>query len=303
MLSMQNAFDWLRICRTGGELITTLDLLSDEPDLPKIMLKEDCLGVPQAAFDGPCLRCRFYSRLNNKVYCYFCNHIITRENVIRAFSRYGVVLWGFVNFPPKKMPKTEYDIFHYTLNDNRFICCTNRWNLKILLQEISLIQGPDWIGLIQLFPLYPGGETITMSDILCSAVHEEKNIMMDQLYVQFYAKPLQLFGKRQREIAGKLTFTVSEFIGYLEMAEIFKRGLYLEEQDRLLEVLKLDDPTEKQFYWGRFMGQIRSEARDFLDSWNMRLWHTEQVELFYELLDFARYDPDKNISNTIASED
>ncbi|MBF0449866.1 MAG: hypothetical protein HQK75_04125 [Candidatus Magnetomorum sp.] len=300
---MQHAFDWLRICKTGGELLSTLDLLSDEPDLPSIIAKEDRLGVPQTAFDGSCLRCRYYTRLTNTHYCYFCNHVMTRESIIRPFARHSVILWGFVNHSPIKMPQTKFDIFYNILDEKHFICCTNRWHLKSFLQEIGLSQGPDWLGLIQIFPVFAGGETTTMSDILCSAVHEEKNIMLNQLYIQFYATPYQLFTKKDRDREGKLTFTMSEFIGYLEMAEIFKRGLYLEEQDRLLEVLNLKDPTEKQFYWGRFIGQIRSEARDFLDSWNMRLWVPEQVSLFYELLDFAKFDPDKCISNMFRNEE
>lgn len=303
MPSMQNAFDWLRICKTGSELMATVDLLSDEPDIPIIIAKEDCLGSPQAAFDGPCLRCRYYSRLKDSVYCYFCNHVMTREPFVKGFSRHGVLLWGFVNFVPQKIPRTEYDIFFYQVDNNRFLFCINRWNLKNFLQEISLIQGADWLGLIQVFPLFAGGETTTMSDVLCSAIHDEKSIMMNQLYIQFYASPFQIFTKRERDKKGQLTFSAPEFIGYLEMAEIFKRGLYPSEQDKLLELLQINDTSEKQFYWGRFMGQIRPEARDFLNSWNMRLWHMEQVGLFYELLDFVKYDPDKNISNVFKSEE
>ncbi|KPA14736.1 hypothetical protein MHK_005056, partial [Candidatus Magnetomorum sp. HK-1] len=96
---MHNAFDWLRICRTGGELLATLDLLSDEPHLPEIISQEDRLGVPQTAFCGPCLRCHYFSRLTNNNFCYFCNHVMTRETVIRPFSRHSVALWGFVNYP------------------------------------------------------------------------------------------------------------------------------------------------------------------------------------------------------------
>jgi hypothetical protein len=300
---MQNAYDWLQICRTGSELMATMDLVADEPNLPEIVSKEDCLGTPQTAFDGPCLRCRYYSRLINNQYCYFCDHVMAREPVIRSYARHSVALWFFVNFPPKKIPKTSHEIFTYIADANRFLCCTNRWNLKSLLQEIMLIQGPDWLGVIQIFPVFQGGETLTMSDVLCSAIFDEKSMVQDRLYIKFFASPFQFVHKREREREGKLIFEATDFIGYLEMAEIFKRGLYLEEQDRLRQVLDIADPSEKQFYWGRFLTQVRPEARDFLDSWNLRNWTQSQVSLFYELLDFVRYDPEKCISNVFQKEE
>jgi len=300
---MQNAYDWLQICPSGSELMATLDLIADEPDLPEIVAKEDCLGIPQTAFDGPCLRCRYFSRLPNDHFCYFCNHVMVREPIIRSLARHSVVLWCFVNFPPKKIPKSNYEVFYHIVDDNRFICCTNRWNLKSLLQEIMLVQGPDWLGVLQIFPTFQGGETMTMSDMLCSAIFDEKTLIQDRLYIKFYSSPFQFVHKKEREREGKLIFEATDFIGYLEMAEIFKRGLYLEEQDRLRQVLDIDDPSEKQFYWGRFLAQVRPEARDFLDSWNLRNWTPPQVSLFYELLEFAKFDPDKCISNVFQNEE
>jgi hypothetical protein len=299
---MQNAYDWLRICKTGSELMATLDLIADEPDIPEIVAKEGCLGIPQTAFDGPCLRCHYYARLLNEHYCYFCNNVMVREPIIRSFARHSVVMWAFVNFPLKKIPKTSYEIFYYQVDDNRFICCTNRWNLKALLQEILMLQGPDWLGNIQIFPVFKGSETMTMSDMLCSAIFDEKTLLQDLLYIKFFASPFQFVHRREREREGKLIFEATDFIGYLEMAEIFKRGLYLEEQDRLRQVLDVGDPSEKQFYWGRFLAQVRPEARDFLDSWKMRNWSKSQVSLFYELLDFVKFDPDKCISNVFQNE-
>jgi len=299
---MQNAFDWLRICRSGSELMATLDLVSDEPDLPGIVAKEECLGIPQAAFDGPCLRCKYYSRLPDNHLCYFCNNVMVREAIIRSFARHCVALWHYVNFPLKRIPKTSYEIFHYQVDKNRYICCTNRWNLKNFLQEIMMIQGPEWRGVIQIFPVFQGGETLTMSDMLCSAIFDEKSMIQDRLYVKFFATPFQFVHKKEREREGKLIFEVTDFIGYIEMAEIFKKGLYLEEQDRLRQVLDIEDPSEKQFYWGRFLAQVRPEARDFLDSWKLKNWTPSQISLFYELLSFAKFDPEKNITNVFQDE-
>jgi hypothetical protein len=300
---MQNAYDWMQICRSGSELIATLDLLADEPNLPEIIAKEDCLGSPQTAYDGPCFRCRYYSRLPNDHYCYFCNHVMVREKILKSFARHSVALWFFVNFPPKKLPATGQEVFSYILDDNHFLCCTNRWNLKSFLQEIMLIQGPDWLGVIQIFPVFQGGDTLTMSDLLSSALFDEKSIVQDRLYIKFFASPFQIVHKREREREGKLIFEAVNFVGYLEMAEIFRRGLYLEEQDRLRQLLEVEDPSEKQFYWGRFLTQVRPEAQDFLDSWNIKNWTSTQVSLFYELLDFVKYDPDKCISNVTQNEE
>jgi len=300
---MQNAYDWLRICKSGSELIATIDLVTDEPYLPEIMVKEDCLGPPQTAFDGPCLRCQYFSRMPNHHLCYFCDHVIVREKSVRSFAPHCVTIWGFVNFPFRKIPQTKHEIFTYNVDHNRFICCTNRWNLKMLLQEIMMIQGPDWLGTLQIFPAFQGGETMNMSDMLCSAIFDEKALIQDRLYIKFFASPFQFVHKKEREREGKLIFDAIDFIGYLEMAEIFKRGLYLEEQDRLKELLEIQDVSEKQFYWGRFLAQVRPEARDFLDSWNMRKWSKSQVSLFYELLDFAKFDPDKCITNISQNEE
>jgi len=300
---MQNAYDWLLISKSGGELLATIDLVTDEPDLPGIVAKEECLGLPQTAFDGPCLRCRYYSRLANSHYCYFCNHVMVRESVVRSYARHSVALWCFVNYPPKKIPKTSHEVFCHIVDDNRFICCTNRWNLKNFLQEMMMIQGPDWLGTLQIFPVFRGGETLTMSDLLCSAIFDESALVQDRLYIKFFSSPYQFVHKREREREGKLIFEATDFVGYLEMAEIFKRGLYLEEQDRLRQLLDIEDASEKQFYWGRFLAQVRPEARDFLDSWKMKNWTESQVSLFYELLDFVKFDPDKCISNIFQNEE
>ena len=64
---------------------------------------------------------------------------------------------------------------------------------------------------------------------------------------------LQLINPKEQEKLGLISHDISEFISLLEMAEIFRAFLRPNEQQKLFELLNLDNPAEEQFYWGRFL--------------------------------------------------
>jgi hypothetical protein len=132
----------------------------------------------------------------------------------------------------------------------------------------------------------PGTE-IGMGDVLCRAVHHEANFPMDQLRVRFFSSPYQLLKPHIRDRQGMLTFEAAEFLNLLETAVVFRTLLRPQEQEMLHEILNIDDATEEQFYWGRFLGNLSQEAKDMLNSWKIRKWPENRIRLLYELIDYV----------------
>jgi hypothetical protein len=112
---------------------------------------------------------------------------------------------------------------------------------------------------------------------------------MDQLRVRFYSAPHQILKPYTREQQGLLTFEVSEFLSLLEMAAVFRTILRPREQELLYQLVNLDDASEEQFYWGRFLGFLNQEARDMLNAWRIRQWSKNRIRLLYELVDYVAF--------------
>jgi len=112
---------------------------------------------------------------------------------------------------------------------------------------------------------------------------------MDQLRVRFFSAPHQILIPHARDKQGLLTFEVSEFLSVLEMAAVFRTILYPREQKALYELLNLEDTSEEQFYWGRFMGFLSQEAKDMLNAWRIRQWPKNRIKLLYELVDYVAF--------------
>jgi hypothetical protein len=53
--------------------------------------------------------------------------------------------------------------------------------------------------------------------------------------------------------------------------------------------LNLEDTSEEQFYWGRFLGYLSQEAKDMLNAWRIRQWPKGRIELLYELVDYVAF--------------
>jgi len=295
---MLNSFDWLRRSRTGAELLATLELLEDKPDL----FNQEEIGPPHSALDGPCRRCWIYprapSRRGTGPYCKPCRAMLTKARRLGHVSRQSAVVWGFVNQLPKQLEGGEG--FHdtrilgtYVHDQNHFLLMMRRWELKTWLQELVIYHGADLKGLIQILPTTGTGKGLGMGDVLCRAIHYEARFSMDWLRVRFFSAPYQLLRPHTRDQLGLLTFEVSEFLSLLEMAAVFRTLLRPEAQLALQELLSLDDAGEEQFYWGRFMGYLSPEAKDMLSAWRIRQWPKNRIKLLYELVNYvAFYQPD-----------
>lgn len=290
---MLSGFDWLRRCRTGAELLATLEYLTDKPDL---FPSGEEIGPPHSAFDGPCQRCWIYPRQSppRRNYCKSCQAILDRASRLSNISRQSIVIWGLVNRLSEQLRMGEGFYAHhifgaYAHDENHFLLMMPRRELKIWLQELVIYHGADLKGLFQILPTTGAGKGIDMGDVLCRAIHHEARFPMDQLRVQFYSAPYQLLKPHTRDQQGSLTFEVSEFLSLLEMAAVFRTVLRPKEQESLYELVNLEDASEEQFYWGRFMGHLNQEAKDMLSAWRIRQWPRNRIKLLYELVDYVAF--------------
>jgi hypothetical protein len=203
-------------------------------------------------------------------------------------------LWGLVNRLSKLLRMGEGFSDHHVLgayvhDENHFLLMMPRRELKPWLQELVIYHGADLKGLIQILPTTGAGKGVNMGDVLCRAAYHEARFPMDQLRVRFFSAPHQILIPHARDKQGLLTFEVSEFLSVLEMAAVFRTILYPKEQEALYELLNLEDTSEEQFYWGRFMGFLTQEAKDMLNAWRIRQWPKNRIELLYELVNYVAF--------------
>jgi len=186
-----------------------------------------------------------------------------------------------------------FDDYHvlgaYVHDENHFLLMMPRHELKPWLQELVIYHGSDLKGLIQILPTTGAGKGVNMGDVLCRAVYHEARFPMDQLRVRFFSAPHQILMPHTRDKQGLLTFEVSEFLSVLEMAAVFRTILRPQEQASLYELLNLEDTSEEQFYWGRFMGFLTQEAKDMLNAWRIRQWPRNRIKLLYELVNYVAF--------------
>ena len=290
---MLSDFDLLHRARTGVELLATLKYLTQRGESSHNI--EDDIGSPPTALSGPCLRCWIYHRHEeDDNYCEVCKDILIQSKGLGSFIRQFIVLWGYLNQVPSSLQEERWKVNHkihgaFFHGTNRFLLMTKKRDIKPLLQDLVIRYGPEIKGLIQIFPTIGMGPEIGMGDILCRAIHHESNRPMNQLWIRFYSSPLQLTNPRLRDEKGMLTFEISEFMALLETAEVFRSLLKPEEQETLYEILLKDKFREHSFYWGRFLGQLKKEARDMLTSWGIKQWSRNRLELLYELTDYVAF--------------
>ncbi|MBC8263096.1 MAG: hypothetical protein H8E47_03120 [Anaerolineales bacterium] len=290
---MLSSFDWLRRSETGAELLATLEYLTSRPDL---FPSGDEIGPPFSALNGPCPRCWVYPRApsSRRNYCPSCHAIAARASRLGGISRQSIVLWGLVNRLSKLLQMGEgFDDYHvlgaYAHDENHFLLMMPRHELKPWLQELVIYHGADLKGLIQILPTTGVGKGVNMGDVLCRAVYHEARFPMDQLRVRFFSAPHQILIPHARDKQGLLTFEVSEFLSVLEMAAVFRTILRPQEQASLYELLNLEDTSEEQFYWGRFLGFLTQEAKDMLSAWRIRQWPKDRIKLLYELVNYVAF--------------
>lgn len=291
---MLSTFDWLRRSKNGDELLAALELAENEPELFSDPGKG--LGPPISGFTKPCQRCWVYAPEAEVglAYCRTCLAILAKAKSLAKPARITTVAWGYVNRIPKQM-KSMGGIYsgggyrRYIHDDAHFLLTLEKRDLKPWLQEMLLYHGTDLKGLIQVFPTCGGGQRGSMGGLLARAGYQDARFPMDCLRIRFFVNPYQLYTPHLRENQGRLTFEVTEFVRWLEMATVFRALLRPEAQESLFQLLNIENPREEQFYWGRFLGFLSDEAKDMLTSWRIRQWPKTQIRLMYELLDHVAF--------------
>lgn len=292
---MLNTFDWMRRCRSGTELLATLEYAMVDPDM---LPPEEEIGPPLSAFERPCPRCWIYPGLKSETmedgYCRSCLAITSRARSLGKISRACVVAWGFVSHVPDQLQTkegfyAEKAVATYVHDENHFLLMIGRRELKTWIQELLMYHGTDMKGLIQIFPTTGETQRGAMGEILCRAIYQEARFPMDMLRVRFFSSPFQVFSPGDRDEKGLLTFEITEFLRLLEMAEIFRSLLRPDEQQALHDLIQITDRKEEQFYWGRFVGYLSQQTKDMLNAWKIRQWPQKRVKLLYELVDYVFY--------------
>ena len=284
---MLNKFDWLRRSRTGAELLATLNHFSVDRDKS---LPNSAFGAPFSATGRLCPRCKVYKPNHGDRYCTFCKKILFKTRNFALKSQKSIVIWGYVNQIPQQFKENKISNYiHgiYVHDEQRFLLTMQRWKIKQWLQELVIYHGVNLKGLIQIFPTVGEFRHLNMGDYLTWAIHHEANLSLNQLWVRFFTAPQQLINPKVHEQRGMLTFTISEFMTLLEMAEVFRAKLRPDEQRDIQELLNLKDPSEEQFYWGRFIGELNLEAKDMLEAWKIRQWPKNRIKLLYILIDYV----------------
>ena len=290
---MLSPFDWLRLSRTGAELLATLQHLAEDPELASV---PEALGPPPSALSGPCQRCWVYPppvEEHSARYCPTCHDILTRARRLGYISRHAIVIWGWVSQLPRQLHtglgfQDSHILGTYLHDETHFLLMLCRQELKSLLRELVLYHGAELKGLIQIFPTVGFGKP-NMGEFLCRIVHHEGRFPMDRLRVRFLSRRHQIFRLHAYDKQGVLTFEITEFLSMLETAAVFRTILRPGEQKMLYELLHMEDRGEAQFYWGRLLGYLSQEARDMLDAWGIRRWPEAQINLLYRLVGYVTF--------------
>ncbi len=289
---MLDAFDWIRSCRTGSELIGAMKCLQEGIGSSS----DKDVGPPLTALARPCMRCWIYPRVDSKQdYCETCLNIILKAKYLGRSSQASLVIWGFVNQLPENIESSEgfyanHTFASYVHDANHFLLVMDRYMLRKCLQEIIMYHGEGIRGLLQVFPTTGDSKRGSMGDVICKAVHQDSRFSMDMLRVRFFSGPYQLFATSRRDKKGLLTFEITEFLRFMEMAYIFRKLLKPDEQEMLQELVSLNNKKEEQFYWGRFIGYLNQEAKDMLNAWKFRQWSDHRVKLLYELIAYVPFN-------------
>lgn len=290
---MLTPYDWMRICRTGAELIATIRTFSDSGDC--FDQSPSALGPPISALNRPCRRCWIYAPEPGSDYCLTCIRILYDASKLRKASYNAVVLWGCVDRIPdivlgKKGRYPEQVNGVFIVDEQRFLLVIPRLFLISWIRDFFVHHGDEIKGLFQIFPTTGETRRGCMNDLLVRAAHHETRLPMDAMRVRFFPDPFLLFAPHEREQEGLLTFEIQEFFRQMEYASIFRTLLKPEEQKMLLELASIKNPNEANFYWGRFLGVLTPEAKDMLNAWNFRNWPQKQIRLMYELLSYVPFN-------------
>lgn len=297
---MLTAFDWLRRSRTGIELLAGLRLLQQDAacfERSQAISGSELIGPTPSALAMPCARCWLYPRWPDSLYCPTCRLIRHEARRLDQLSRHALVVWGYINqVPPALRSSGDFPdlpvLGHYSPDARHFLIMLRQRDLQPWLQEFALYYGPTLKGHLQIFPTVGfNADGLGMGDILCRAIHHEGYFPLDKLRVRFYLHPYHVLRPQEFDREGLLTYSLSEFLGLLDMVVIFRSILRPEEQAILYQILTAADDAEMSFYWGRFSGILSQKGRDLLEAWQVRQWPTRRSKFFYELIEHVNFRP------------
>ncbi len=285
--------DWLLRCKTGAELLATLQILDADPGF---FMQQAELGAPHSALGNLCRRCWVFPRITRprpRLWCAVCQPIMDRTQQLGELSRRSVILWAGVSQLPRHLQTREkfYQYLAgsvYVHDERHFLLVMPKNQLKDWIQETILYE-PDLKGLVQIFPTLGNNQPHSMGDLLARVMYYESGYPMDQFWVQFYTAPYQVLIPRIREREGLLTFEIADFLGLLESAAVFRTLMRPEAQKALYELLTLKDVKEEQFYWGRLLGELTPEAKDMLSAWRIRQWSQPRLKMLYDLMNYVAF--------------
>ncbi|GAB4521913.1 MAG: hypothetical protein Fur0018_03000 [Anaerolineales bacterium] len=296
---MLTPFDWLRLCKNGTELIATLHLLDEQPDV----FLQETIGHPFSALHGPCKRCGIFLRISDREekadsskielpdYCPACRQVRLRTARLHQAVRTSVLIWGQLSSVPT-LPAIQDPLpVYYRHDEQHFLLALPRLDLQDWFSNLLLYHGLSLHGLMQIFPAIPDTQGNTIGDLLALLPAFEAAYPPDKLRVRFYPLGHMAFNSQPYERTGTLTFEARDFLGHLEMAGVFRSLLLPDQQETVFEILRMKNLQESQFHWGRLLHELPPGPRDMLLSWNMRSWSKNQLRLLDKLRPYAKYSP------------
>ena len=285
---MLTQFDWLRLCRSGNDLVATIRYFSTA----KISyLREMPLGPPPSALRGPCTRCKFYARdPASGSFCAVCARIRRLSRHYEALAGESLLIWGRVNKIPShlRLSRKPNASLVYLHDENHFLVTLPKKLLKEWFQELILYNAEQLTGLLQIFPSTPGSINLNMGEALCWVAHHEGMGLSRGLMVRIYTTIYDTLKPHVKDRQGVLTFEVADFLSLLDLAQVFRAQLYPQQQRDLFDLLlNVTDAKEEECYWGRFLGELSQVAKDMLTAYQIRNWPKERIRLLSSLLDYV----------------
>lgn len=290
---MLKAFDWIRRCRNGTELLATLALLETRTlkIKPPELAEHKCIGPPLTLFDRPCQRCWVYAPVGEQrpYLCSACLQILAEAShpdwVDKA--RHGAIIWGAVSDMPRLLASdhdAKIPIFgRFILDAHHFLIVLNRRDLAAWLGELAIYDSQRLTGVLQVFPSVYTHQRTDFASIFTLATAQDYQASYWELRVQLHPRPFYLLADVHRKRRIQRDVTLGEAIQMLEMVRAIRMLFNPEEQATLLMLARKPAGQEWHFYWGRFIRQLTPAARDFIETWQIRQWPAEKLKLLYDL--------------------
>lgn len=284
---MLTQFDWLRLCRSGKELLASMYLFRQGMRPAALKMER---AAPYSALDGACHRCGWYARQRPGLYhCAFCSVVHRRSFKFDQISRRAVLIWGRASHLPTRLTikRKPYDKLCYIHDDQNFLLALPRRILKEWCQELIIYEGEKIQASLQIFPTIGSTAPLSMGESLCWVHHHSSYFPLNGCKVRFHPSVHDTLKPHVRDRQGILSFDIADFVSLLDFVQVFRIYLKPAQQNELFTLLTDVKPDERHFYWGRFLGSISQDARDMLVGWELRRWPPERLRLLHDLLRYV----------------